>query len=438
LATPPELLSSTGFDDVQRASSHWVCLAQLLTERSRFGSEVNKMEAALRSLKMKDLRKRARVLGVSGDELDDAEDEEDAKVAVVALVLAKGTSLKALKPRELKAQARELGVDADELDDCLDADDPKEAMVLLMIQAAGSGTAAASPAVAAVASDEGTPVLGESSPTPTSPAAVGGEKKIMAVCMEIKEQLGLDGSINPVATATAGREALGMSPAPAGTKLKDSLQQICLELGIETGWSALSEGVPPEDGMSPQPNLPPARTASTSDVVSLGDGGSLAIKEVIGRGGQATVFRGALTEHGHTKTVAVKKLAGGSTQAEIKKFQTELMTLTRAAQRCEHVCRVMGATEHEGQLCIIMKEYVESMDTLLVRDGPLPIKRALEYGMQIIRGLVSLHAEQILVLDLKPAYVNLSITYPPVICNTNCRFSLTCISSLHTQERSGR
>ena len=62
-------------------------------------------------------------------------------------------------------------------------------------------------------------------------------------------------------------------------------------------------------------------------------------------------------------------LLQGSTAAEIKKFQTELMTLTRAAQRCEHVCRVMGAAEHEGQLCVIMKEYVESMDALLLRDG---------------------------------------------------------------------
>eukprot|EP01046_Picozoa_sp_COSAG06_P001567 COSAG06_NODE_52_length_28059_cov_48.831378_11_plen_187_part_00 len=163
-----------------------------------------------------------------------------------------------------------------------------------------------------------------------------------------------------------------------------------------------------------------------------------------GAGCQATVYRGELLEQGHTKSVAVKKLAAvraenaflgcfcdwfvveqpaicqnrlwihprrrktehtyihaeeksntqierktffsfssssssssssfccllqGSTAAEIKKFQTELMTLTRAAQRCEHVCRVMGAAEHEGQLCVIMKEYVESMDALLLRDG---------------------------------------------------------------------
>ena len=37
--------------------------------------------------------------------------------------------------------------------------------------------------------------------------------------------------------------------------------------------------------------------------------------------------------------------------------------------------------------------------------GALPVARALDYGMQIMRGLASLHEERILVLDLKPAYV---------------------------------
>jgi hypothetical protein len=281
------------------------------------------MEAALRALKMKDLKKRARAFGVTGDELDDAEDEDDAKGAVVALVLAKGAALKALKPRELKAQARELGVDPDDLDDCLDEDDPKEAMVLLMLKAAerSEGTPTKPPAAA----EEGTPApqdatppqsgppptplsaSGGASPTAASPTG-GNEKKIMAVCVEIKEQLGLEGSINPAATAAAGREALGMAAAVSGTKLKENLQQICLELGIETGWApaaaAPSEGVPPQQlqqqssgGDSPTLNSPsssgggdgggdPQRTRSASTVLPLPDGGSLKIKEVIGRGGQ--------------------------------------------------------------------------------------------------------------------------------------------------------
>ena len=102
------------------------------------------MEAALQSLRMKDLKKRAKFLGVTADELDDgaiaralrsrvpahltrvlrsthrslaadflhaAEDADDAKSAVVAVTLTKTAALKALKPRELKAKCRELGVD---------------------------------------------------------------------------------------------------------------------------------------------------------------------------------------------------------------------------------------------------------------------------------------------------------------------------------------
>ena len=100
------------------------------------------MEAALRACRMKDLKKRALVFGVTADELDAAEDEDDAKGYLVGVVLAKSAALKALKPRELKKQARALGVDSDDLDDCLDADDPKEAMLLLMLAAAEGGGAA--------------------------------------------------------------------------------------------------------------------------------------------------------------------------------------------------------------------------------------------------------------------------------------------------------
>jgi hypothetical protein len=197
------------------------------------------MEAALRGLKMKDLKKRAKVLGVTADEFDDAEDADDVKSAVVELALAKLRELKALKRTDLKARCTELGVDGGDIDDCLDEDDPQEAMVLLLLKAAetaGGGATPrkppqdASPALSLVAAEEGVPP-GARSPTP--------EMTVMKVVVEIKEQLGLEGSINPAATATAGREALGMAAAPAGLKLKDNLSEICLELGIATGWTTV-------------------------------------------------------------------------------------------------------------------------------------------------------------------------------------------------------
>ena len=382
------------------------------------------MEAALRALKMKDLKKRSRLLGATANELDDAEDTDDAKGAVVTLTLAKAA---ALGTRAVKAKCRELGVDADDLDDCLDEPEPKEVMLLLLLKAA-EGAAAAAPPAKPAAAEEAEPTspavslnlsAAEGTPSPRPLSATGGspgtpEMTVMKIAVEIKEQLGLDGSIKPGATAAAGREALGMAAAPAGMKLKDNLNAVCLELGIVTGWVTTpgppSEGVPPRDSPSTRSSSggessSPTRPTSTTDLITMPDGSTLAMKEEIGRGGQATVYRGTLTEHGHSKTIAVKKLASGATPAEMVKFETELRTLTLAAQRCEHVCRVMGAVQHDGQLLVLMKEYVESMDDLLVREGALPVITALQYGLQIIRGLASLHEERILVMDLKPANV---------------------------------
>ena len=222
------------------------------------------MEAALRALKMKDLKKRSRLLGATANELDDAEDTDDAKGAVVTLTLAKAA---ALGTRAVKAKCRELGVDADDLDDCLDEPEPKEVMLLLLLKAA-EGAAAAAPPAKPAAAEEAEPTspavslnlsAAEGTPSPRPLSATGGspgtpEMTVMKIAVEIKEQLGLDGSIKPGATAAAGREAVGMAAAPAGMKLKENLNAVCLELGIVTGWVTTAP-------LSPSANLSRQSTA---------------------------------------------------------------------------------------------------------------------------------------------------------------------------------
>jgi hypothetical protein len=101
------------------------------------------LHGAVRALKMKDLKRCARALGVTAESLDGAEDDDDPKAAIQRLLVASAERLQQdLKPRALKAQATQLGVGADALDECFDAQDPKLAMVLLMLAAAAAGGAA--------------------------------------------------------------------------------------------------------------------------------------------------------------------------------------------------------------------------------------------------------------------------------------------------------
>ena len=115
---------------------------------------------------------------------------------------------------------------------------------------------------------------------------------------------------------------------------------------------------------------------------ALPDGGSLRVGEVIGRGGSASVHKGKWAEHARSsaKDVAVKMLAAGATERELGKFEKELKTITLASQRCDFVCRVYGAHQHEGQMVLIMKEYVEDLTKMQQRVGAMEVGKALVFA----------------------------------------------------------
>lgn len=168
------------------------------------------------------------------------------------------------------------------------------------------------------------------------------------------------------------------------------------------------EGEPP--AAAPHESVTPAQRPSSAEAIQLADGSNLRVGVLIGRGGSATVHKARWIEHGRERHVAVKRLVTGASERELAKFQKELQLITLAAKRCENVCRVHGAFQHEGEMVLVMKEYVEDLTSLLSREGPLPVARALRYAEQICRGICSLHEERITIFDLKPANILLDET----------------------------
>ena len=65
--------------------------------------------------------------------------------------------------------------------------------------------------------------------------------------------------------------------------------------------------------------------------------------------------------------------------------------------------------DHEGQQFIVF-EYVEgeNLKQLIERNGPMPVKRALELAIQIARGLTSAHERGLVHRDVKPQNVLLN------------------------------
>eukprot|EP01046_Picozoa_sp_COSAG06_P059708 COSAG06_NODE_12444_length_1374_cov_0.585803_1_plen_305_part_10 len=136
-------------------------------------------------------------------------------------------------------------------------------------------------------------------------------------------------------------------------------------------------------------------------------------RAIVGRGGSGIVHRGRLTwPDGRVEDVAIKRLQMGATPGDERRFQRELQVSLRAAERCARACRLYGCVVHEGALCLVMKLYAGSLHAFLDKrrspDGstcvqPLEHARVLALTVQILEGLVQLHAEGIVAQDLKPS-----------------------------------
>ncbi len=128
------------------------------------------------------------------------------------------------------------------------------------------------------------------------------------------------------------------------------------------------------------------------------------LEERIGVGGMSNVFRAhdtLLERH-----VALKILHEQYTEDEeyVERFRRE----ARAAAQLSHpnIVTVIDRGESGGRQYIVF-EYVEgeNLKQLVARSGPLPVRQALELGIQIGRALAFAHANGLVHRDVKPQNV---------------------------------
>jgi serine/threonine-protein kinase len=134
--------------------------------------------------------------------------------------------------------------------------------------------------------------------------------------------------------------------------------------------------------------------------------GAYEVVALIGAGGMGEVYRARDPRLG--RDVAVKVLpAGLSSDAErLRRFEQE----ARAAAALNHpnILAVYDIGQHEGAPYIVS----ELLDGDTLRDrlagGALPVRKAVEYAVQIAHGLAAAHEKRIVHRDLKPE--NLFVT----------------------------
>jgi len=126
----------------------------------------------------------------------------------------------------------------------------------------------------------------------------------------------------------------------------------------------------------------------------------------IGAGGMGEVYKAKDTRL--DRTVAIKVLPEHLAESPVRKarFQREAKAISQLNH--PHICTLYDVGEQDG-LDFIVMEYIEG-ETLAERlkKGPLPLGKALEYGIQIADGLDNAHRAGIVHRDLKPPNVMLT------------------------------
>lgn len=136
--------------------------------------------------------------------------------------------------------------------------------------------------------------------------------------------------------------------------------------------------------------------------------GRYELEAVVGVGGAATVFRAR--DRRLERRVALKLLHerfAGDSEA-VERFRRE----ARAAAQLSHpgIVEVLDRGT-DGDREFIVFDYVEgeNLKELVVRRGPLPVRRVLELGLQVARALAHAHEAGLVHRDVKPQNVLISL-----------------------------
>jgi Tol biopolymer transport system component len=131
--------------------------------------------------------------------------------------------------------------------------------------------------------------------------------------------------------------------------------------------------------------------------------GPYEVLALVGEGGMGQVFKARDTRLG--RTVAVKMLPASLAADAVRRerFEREARTISRLEH--PNICPLYDIGEYDGHLYLVM-QFLEG-ETLAdaIARGPLSIRKALDYAVQIAEALAAAHRSDIVHRDLKPGNV---------------------------------
>jgi tetratricopeptide (TPR) repeat protein len=130
--------------------------------------------------------------------------------------------------------------------------------------------------------------------------------------------------------------------------------------------------------------------------------GGYVLEEPLAQGGAGSIHRSRDPHSGHP--VALKLLTHATSELARKRFQREAQAMLSLEH--PHLVRALASGVDQGCPYLVM-ELIDgpSLDEVLERDGPLPVRRAAELTAQVARAVAHAHQAGVLHRDLKPANV---------------------------------
>lgn len=127
--------------------------------------------------------------------------------------------------------------------------------------------------------------------------------------------------------------------------------------------------------------------------------GKYEILERLGSGGTSIVYKASRLYDGQIVAVKVIREELEDLKEQERRFRQEVNALSKMSHR--NIRKILSAGDWNGSLYMVT-EYIDG-DTLkdLIASGPLPMKQALDYALQISAGIEHAHLKQIIHRDIK-------------------------------------
>lgn len=128
--------------------------------------------------------------------------------------------------------------------------------------------------------------------------------------------------------------------------------------------------------------------------------GPYEITKKLGAGGMGEVYRARDTRLGRDVAIKVLPQDAAKDEDRIRRFEQE----ARAAGTLNHpnVLTIFDIGSHEGTLYVVSEVLDGATLTEEIRNGPLPVRKVVDYAGQLSRGLAAAHEKGIFHRDLKP------------------------------------